>query len=195
MATVCWLKDLYLFFSTETQSPAAGEKRGERHGLPSSTIPVSLFLAVTDRSQFSQLPANLLSPPVHVPPATYEERGEFWRKSLGPRSAGLDLAIAECARRFRFEKETITAVCAELKALSGTVAPGDQVAACRAELASDIGELASRVTPRFTDEELILPHKQDALFAESLKAIQSQTEGHYVWGTAKAWNESGVSVL
>ena len=195
MATVCWLRDMYLFFSKEPQAPAAGEKRGERSALPSPTIPATLFLAVNDRGQFAQLPASLLSPPVYVPASTYQERVEFWNRSLGPKSAGLGLELAECARRFRFEKETIAAVCEELKALPDTVTAADLLAACRAELASDIGELASRVTPRFTDEELILPHKQHVLFAEILKAMQSLTEVHYVWGTAKAWNESGISVL
>ncbi len=62
-------------------------------------------------------------------------------------------------------------------------------------MASDIGELATRVAPRFNNEELILPHKQHVLFAEILKAMQSLTEVHYAWGTGKAWNESGISVL
>lgn len=197
VATVCWLKDMYLFFSQEPAAPAAGEKRAERNAFPASTIPATLFLAVSDRSQFAHVhvPANLLSPPVSVSPATYRERVEFWKKSLGPTSAGLDLAVAECARRFRFEKETIGAVCAELKALPGAVTTADLIAACRAELVSDIGELAGRVTPRFNHEELILPHKQHVLFAEILKAMQSLTEVHYVWGTGKVWNESGISVL
>ena len=195
IATVCWLKDLYLFFGKESAAPAAGEKRGEVNVLPASTIPATVFLAVSDRSELSQLPASVLSPPVYVPPATYPERVAFWKKGLGPKSTGLDLVIAECARRFRFEKETIGTVCRELRALPGAVTAADLVAACRADLASDIGELASRVTPRFNHEELILPHKQHVLFAEILKAMQSLTEVHYAWGTGTAWNESGISVL
>lgn len=195
IATVCWLKDLFLFFSRETAGPAVGEKRGERNALPSSTVPVTLFLAVNDRSQLADLPANLLSPPVSVFPTTYQERVEHWQKSLGPKSRGLVPAIAECARRFRFEKETIDAVCGELKALPGAVTAVNLVAACRAELTSDIGELANPVIPRFNDEELILPHKQHVLFAEILKAMRSLTEVHYGWGTGKVWNESGISVL
>jgi hypothetical protein len=195
VATVCWLKNIYLFFGKEPHVPAAGEKRSEGSGLPALTIPANLFLAVTDRSQVAHVPAGLLSPPVYVAPSTYQERAAFWTRRLGSRAAGLDLAIAECARRFRFEKDTIAAVCGELNALPAPPTPADLVAACRAELVSDIGELASRVTPRFDDEELILPRKQHMLFAEVLKAMQSLTEVHYGWGTAKAWNESGVSVL
>jgi hypothetical protein len=195
IVTVCWLKDIYLFFSAVPAAAAAGEKRSERTPLPASTIPATLFLVVHDRSQLAHLPANVLSPAVDVAPAGYQERVEFWKASLGLQSTGLELAIAECARRFRFEKETIGAVCRALTTLPGAVTAADLIAACRAELTSDIGELASRVTPRFNNEKLILPHKQHLLFAEIVKAMQSLTEVHYVWGTHKVWNEGGISVL
>jgi SpoVK/Ycf46/Vps4 family AAA+-type ATPase len=59
----------------------------------------------------------------------------------------------------------------------------------------DLGELAQQVTPRFKDEKLILPHKQHLQFREVAKAMKSLTRVHYQWGTADAWNESGISVL
>jgi adenylate kinase family enzyme len=196
LATVCWLKDAYLFFSQEPPLAATGDKqRGDRSALPAATIPATLFLAVSDRGQLAQWPTSLLLPAIQVPPATYQQRLECWKGNLGARARRLGPAIAECARRFRFEKETIRAVCAELKEFPGEIAAPDFISACRAELDSDIGELASRVTPRFNNEELILPHKQHVLFAEILKAMQSLTEVHYGWGTARVWNESGISVL
>jgi hypothetical protein len=195
IATVSWLKDLYLFFSKEPATPAAGEKRGDGDVLPASTIPATLFLAINDRSELSRLSAGVISPPVYVPPATYADRVAFWKKGLGAKADRLLPVISECARRFRFEKETIATICGELRALSDRITAGDLISACRAELASDLGELASRVTPRFNDEELILPHKQHLLFDEILKAMRSLTEVHYGWGTGTAWNESGISVL
>jgi len=196
IATVCWLKDSYLFFGKEPSTGAAAEKqRGEPNALPSATIPATVFLAINDRVQLAQCPTHLLTPAVQVPPATYQERVEFWKQDLGTKAAGIGSAISECARRFRFEKETIRAVCAELKELPGKINTPDLMAACRAEVDSDIGELASRVAPRFAHEELILPHKQRVMFAEILKAMESLTAVHYGWGTATAWNESGISVL
>ena len=196
VATVCWLKDSYLFFSNELPTHSGGDKQHqERYTLPSQTIPATLFLSVRERSQLALLPSNLLLPTVHVSPATYAERVAFWKESLGAKARGLKPVIAECARRFRFEKETILAVCEELKELPGKIAAKDFVAACRAELESDIGSLASLVAPRFSNEELILPHPQHLLFEEILKAMRALTEVHYVWGTGKVWNESGISVL
>jgi hypothetical protein len=196
VATVCWLKDSYLFFSKELTTSGADDKNhGRGYTLPSQTIPATLFLAVQERSQLAQLPANLLLPAIHVASATYAERVAHWTANLGSRAKGLEALIAECARRFRFEKETIVAVCEELKELPGEITAEDFVAGCRAELQSDIGSLASLVTPRFSNEELILPHPQHLLFEEILKAMRALTEVHYVWGTARVWNESGISVL
>jgi hypothetical protein len=195
IATVCWLKDMYLFLGRERSVVVTGDGRAERPALPASTIPATLFIAVAEQKELAQLPPSILVAPVHVPAATYGERLEFWKKSLGPKSQELDASIAECARRFRFERETIAAVCRDVDALRGSVTAIDLIAACRAHLATDIGELASAVTPRFDKEELILPHKQHVQFGEILKAMQSLTEVHYGWGTGTAWNEGGISVL
>jgi ATPase family associated with various cellular activities (AAA) len=197
IATLCWLRDAYLFFSKEpaTPQPGAEKHRGEAYTLPSSTIPATLFLAINERTQLSALPSNNLLPAVQVPPSTYEQRVEFWKKNLGTKAKGLAPAIAECARRFRFEKETISAVCQELKELPREITAQDLVSACRAELDTDIGELASRVQPRFEGEKLVLPHQQQLQFDEILKAMQSLTEVHYLWGTGRVWNEGGISVL
>jgi SpoVK/Ycf46/Vps4 family AAA+-type ATPase len=59
----------------------------------------------------------------------------------------------------------------------------------------DAGGLAQPVTPRFRPEELVLPPEQRRQFDEIERAMRSLTEVHYAWGTARAWNESGISVL
>jgi SpoVK/Ycf46/Vps4 family AAA+-type ATPase len=75
------------------------------------------------------------------------------------------------------------------------IAPDDFIAACRAELELDIGELAQKVVPRFHDEKLILPPKQQRHFQEVIQAMNSLTEVHYGWGTAKVWSEGGITAL
>jgi SpoVK/Ycf46/Vps4 family AAA+-type ATPase len=59
----------------------------------------------------------------------------------------------------------------------------------------DIGDLAQRVIPRFHDEQLILPGKQARQFRELIQAMRALTQVHYGWGTAKAWNEAGITAL
>lgn len=195
IATVCWLRDTYLFFSHEPAASTGNKHPSSRQNLPAHTIPAKLFLAIGERDQLAQLPANLLLPALQVRPSTYEERVKLWQEHLGLKAKGLDSVIAETARRFRFEKETIRVVSEGLKRLPKASRAADLVAACRAELDSDLSELASRVAPRFGDEELILPHKQRLQFQEIVKGMESLTEVHYVWGTGKVWNEGGIAVL
>ncbi len=196
LASLCWLRDACLFLAPEWAARAGGDKHGaETPQLPTNTIPAVIFLATSERSQWSHTPANLLLPVVNVPPLTYEERVAYWTKALGKKAKGLEAAINESARRFRYEKETIDTISASLLSLGRKLTKEDLAQACRAELNLDIGELASRVTPRFQNEELILPHKQHLQFEEHVRAMNALTEVHYGWGTAKAWNEGGISIL
>jgi len=195
IATLCWLRDAYLFVDNAAASQNSADKHRPGFALPSTSIEATLFVSVNDRSQLGQIPSRRLLPTVIVEPLLYEERMAYLKRTLGPKAEGLDGAIAECSRRFRYEKETLSAICAELAQIVGQITEADLVAACRAELDTDIGELASRVTPRFDREELVLPRKQHLQFQEHIKAMRSLTEVHYGWGTAKVWNESGISVL
>jgi hypothetical protein len=194
LATLCWLKDVDLFLAQEPFTSV--EKHHNRNeGLPLSSIPATIFLAVGERKQLDHIAPSHLLPIVNIKPLSYTERVAHWKRQLGARAKGSEKSIAEISRRFRYEKETINNICQELKALQGKIEEEDLIAACRAELDMDIGELACLVTPRFEDEEVILPHKQFLQFEEQIKAMRSLTEVHYGWGTARAWNESGISVL
>ena len=132
---------------------------------------------------------------MHAPTFSYAERVAYWKRVLGAKAHGLDAVIGEVSRRFRYEKETIDSVSEGLKRLPRRITEEEFYAECRAELDIDIGELASHVTPRFQREELVLPHKQDLQFAEHVRAMRALTKVHYGWGTARVWNESGISVL
>jgi|APLak6261663543_1056040.scaffolds.fasta_scaffold00138_18 hypothetical protein len=195
VATLCWLKQAALYQPLETICSACGDKTAWTERLPSPLIPVLLFIALEDRRQLSGLPTRRLLPALHVQPLSYEARLAQWKEGLGSKAIGLQKFLSEIARRFRFQQETIANLCTELKALPGSLTETDLLEACRAELDLDIGDLASPVTPRFDREELILPTKQALQFEEHVRAMQALTEVHYGWGAAKAWNESGISVL
>jgi len=196
LATLCWLKGVELFIGQSLISAMSNRKqRPDAPLLPLQSIPINIFLGITERGQVSNIPDHLLLPIVDVPRFSYSERVAHWNHSLGAKADGLDSAISECSRRFRYEKETVSAISKGLRQLPGQILEKDLIEACRAELDLDIGELAQKVTPRFEDEELILPQKQRLQFEEIISAMGSLTEVHYNWGTAKAWNEGGVSVL
>lgn len=196
VGTLCWLRGADLFIPLNSIYHLSSEPRhSSQLPIPSPSIPATVFLALDDRKHLSSLPQNSLLPIVNVRPLSYEERRAEWKRALGAKAKELKACIAEISRRFRYEKELIREIANSLKNTSAIISEKDLVEACRAALDVDVGELAARVTPRFENETVILPPKQEQQFAEHVKAMQSLTEVHYVWGTAKAMNESGISVL
>jgi len=193
LVTLCWLKGLDLWIPRGGGEAKDSEK--SCYWLDLQPIPISLFLGIRDRKQLAPIPSHLLLPRIEVPQLSYRDRIQVWQQELGTANPGLNHTIAECSRRFRYEKGTIHTICTGLQGHKAEISPADLIAACRAELDLDIGELAQAVTPRFEAHELILPPKQQGLFEDIYRAMKSLTDVHYEWGTGKAWNECGISVL
>jgi hypothetical protein len=158
-------------------------------------LPVILYVPVADAAEQAALPREFVQPPLAVPRLGHAERVALWRAALGKRAAAVAPAIDECARRFRYERETIIAIAAALRADRSAITAERMFAACRAEVPLDAGELAQEVVPRFGRDELVLPPVQLQQFDEIHHAMRALTEVHFGWGTGRAWNESGISVL
>lgn len=196
LAGLCWLRGLDLFFDQDVTAVLLGERLRAEGGIAAiAGIPVTMYVSIQERNQLAQLPENHALPPVELPPFTYQQRISHWHECLGAKAVEIEKAITKGSRRFRFPQRTISHIAASLKAHEGPVSETEFIAACMAELNLNIGELAQRVTPRFTHEKLILPYKQDLLFRELITAMKSLTEVHYGWGTARVWNESGIAAL
>lgn len=196
LVTFCWLQNLDLFIPVDTLSSQSCDAQ-HRHAylLSLQSIPVTIFLEIRERNELTHLPNALLLPIVEVPRLSYGDRLQYWQHCLDSTAPHFHREIAECARRFRYERETIRSISEALKSLPQSLSKTTLIAACRAELDLDIGELAQEVKPRFTANSLVLPPKQQTLFQEIYQAMQALTEVHYGWGTARVWNESGISVL
>jgi ATPase family associated with various cellular activities (AAA) len=193
LVTLCWLTGQDLFIPSDRAEAKEGETSRCLQSLQS--MPIAIFLVIRDRKELTHIPSDLLLPIVAVPQLSYGDRVNFWQQTLGTTDPIIADSIAECSRRFRYEKGTIQNICTGLKTLDRDINKTDLIAACRAELDIDIGELAQIVNPRFTAAELVLPPKQQALFDDIYQAMKSLTAVHYEWGTGKAWNECGISVL
>jgi hypothetical protein len=195
LLALAWLLGDALCLPLE-QLPVGGE-RGRVYAAFAAArgTPVTVLLAIRDRSDLNGLPDDLLLPVVSLQPLTYARRAALWRESLDHHGAELDAAISEHARRFRYEPETIRALCDGLNRLQRPPTPSQLLAACRAEVQIDCGDLAQRVEPRFEPDELVLPPDRALQLEEIHRAMVALTEVHYDWGTARAWNEGGISVL
>ena len=142
-----------------------------------------------------QLPQQLTLSRVRLAPMSYDARLARWRLELPSVWASKEgrHALTECARRFRYEGDTIARIASAIRALGHPPSPHDLYGACRADL--ELGDLAQPVTPRFNLKELMLPERQGAQVEQIVIAMGVLTKVHHEWGTARAWNESGLSVL
>ncbi|MEW5787789.1 MAG: ATP-binding protein [Pseudomonadota bacterium] len=163
--------------------------------IPLPGLPLTVFVFVEDRTQARRLPAahtlSLLTPPA----LDYAGRLAHWRTGLADHlgQPGLDGALAEAARRFHFPPAGIERVCATLRCLGRPPQAQDVLAACRGDV--HLGELAQPVDPRFTLDDLLLPPRQAGQIRELVRAAAQVTRVHHEWGTARAWNEGGLSAL
>jgi hypothetical protein len=191
LLTLAWLQGVDVLLQ-----PPASELDGWLGQLAATpSVPVTVYVAVTGATVPSALAPDMALPGLALPPLEHRERVARFQRGLGPKARRLGGAVAEAARRFRFEAETIDDVCQGLRIHSGRIGERELFAACRLAAPMAAGELAQPVAPRFRPEELVLPPPQQRQFEEIERAMRSLTTVHYAWNTARAWNESGISVL
>ncbi|NHZ80791.1 AAA family ATPase [Massilia sp. CCM 8695] len=157
--------------------------------LPLPGLPLTVFVGMQDRAPLRRLGGSLA--PIAVPSLSHAERLACWRRAVPGHADGA--VLTELARRFRYEGTAIARVGAELAALGRAPTHAELLAAARADL--DLGSLAQAVAPRFGLSELMLPPIQAEQVAEIVAAMDNLTRVHYDWGTARAWNEGGLSAL
>jgi hypothetical protein len=181
-----WLRGHAVYVPAASLAGAAGHE-SSLEAPPLRGLPLTVFVGVHDRAELRGLGPTL--PAIVVPALTYAERLAHWQHALP--SAGP--ALPELARRFRYEQTAIARVGRELATLGHPPTSGEMLSAARADL--DLGTLAQAVAPRFALGELMLPAMQAAQIDEIVAAVNNLTRVHYEWGTARAWNEGGLTAL
>ena len=183
-----WLRGHALFIDAATLTdPGAHEHALAPPPLPA--LPLTILIGAADKAALRGLGET--APAIEVPALSYAERLEVWRAEMP--DPALASFLPEAARRFRYEQPAIARVAAELRRLGRPPAVADMLAAARADL--DLGTLAQPVTPRFRRDELMLPPAQSRQVDDIVKAMGNLTRVHYEWGTAKPWNEGGLTAL
>lgn len=183
-----WLRGSALYLPAKLLvDPTAHDGGLEPPPLPG--LPLLVFIGAHERSALHGLGETL--PALEVPPADYGQRLDYWR-GLFP-DTGLAPLLPELARRFRYERTAIERVAGELASLGRLPSASELFTAARADL--DLGALAQPVVPRFSRDELMLPAAQAAQVDELVTAMHNLTRVHFDWGTARAWNEGGLSAL
>ena len=186
----CWLHDVDLVVPEAWQERPAGSEPWFAAALGQ---PVRCYVATGDGA--APLPAAHVTPAFHIPALGYADRVARLEAALGARAPALGGTVREAARRFRLEEMPLARVVRTLRMQPAPPDADELLALCRAEAGSAMGALAQAVEPRFSLDELVLPPRQARQIDTIAGSMRSLTRVHYEWGTARAWNESGLAVL
>lgn len=182
--TLSWLRGAALFIEATLLADDHGHEPPSL-SLPLPALPLLLWVGAQDLNSLKGL-AHL--PALQLPALSYPQRLALWQQQLPGAPA-----LAELARRFRYEQAAIQRVAAEARALPTVPDADGLLALARADL--DLGTLAQPVQPRFELNELMLPGAQAAQVDEIIQAMSNLTRVHHDWGTARPWNEGGLAAL
>ena len=186
-ATEAWLRGAILYLPME----AICDCTDAAIPWPLPALPLTVIVGTTDRTQLRRLPEALRLSETIIPASGFNERLTIWRAHLS--AFADDPVLGEIARRFRYGPDRIASICRDVRHLHDQPTPADVINACRADI--DLGALAQPVTPRFKRADLKLAAKPGALVDNLIHAMRQLTTVHYQWGTAKPWNEAGLSAL
>ena len=195
LATVCWLQGADLLLPEHWHERCC-TGAAEPWVTPVAALPLRWYLPVTDGSSAARgVPSTLLLPAFALPLLDVAGRTERLAAALADSPSALRAAIPEAARRFRLPERPLARAAAAASALGESAGPRELFAVCRAEARLELDGLANAVAPRFGLDELVLPPPQAQQLREIVAAMGALGRVHYEWGTARAWNEGGLSVL
>jgi ATPase family associated with various cellular activities (AAA)/Winged helix domain, variant len=126
-----------------------------------------------------------------------DERRSAWRRALGPIADRLDGHLDEAVAQFDLDEAALSAVRAEL-----VDAPDDDALArslwdaCRAQARPRLEDLALRIEPIATWDDLVLPAQQRATLQEIAAHVRHRARVYEQWGfAAKSARGLGISAL
>lgn len=192
LASLAWLRGFDMLMPPAWLQSLS--ERGAEQLAKVWAVPLRWYVPATDWNHFKSFPAHTLVPPLQIPGLRFDQRVAQFTQGLGADAGDMTGMIEECARRFRFQEQSIARVVETVQA-TGSLNARTLLAACRNEAVSELGNLAQLVTPRFGADDLVLPGPQLRQVKEIMHAMRTLTKVHYDWGTARVWNESGLSVL
>ena len=132
---------------------------------------------------------------------TEQERLQLLRGALAGASLEADCSLEELAAKFRFTPRQIAAACAQARGLTRlegaqAIRRGLLHQCCHQQAVHRLGELASRVPPAYTWEDVVLPEEQKRLMQQACGHIRYQHQVYYGWGIdRKVRYGRGLSIL
>lgn len=129
-------------------------------------------------------------------PAT-AEAAALWRGVLGEHASTLDGQVETTLQQFRFGLDAMRAAATEVRAAlaDGGTTPSLLWDACRVQARPRMEDLAQRIEPRATFEDLVLPTPQLEVLRQIVAAVDARSRVNEDWGFARRTRGLGVTAL
>jgi ATP-dependent 26S proteasome regulatory subunit len=131
-----------------------------------------------------------------VPPLAVHERTAPWRAALGPAAADLDGEVDAVAVQFALTAEAVRAAVEDAAGRQTTIDPHALWDAAREQARPRLEDLAQRIEPCATWDDLVLPEAQRRTLREIVLHVRNRVRVYETWGfAAKSARGLGVSAL
>ena len=137
---------------------------------------------------------------LEVPATSLAEQRLLWQQALEPWSLPLNGQLDSLVSQFNLSANTIQSVCSEVSSQSN----GDSTSSlteqlwdtCRIQTRPQLNDLAQRITPIATWNELVLPAREHQLLREIVAQVRQQAKVYDTWAFAmRGVNGLGISAL
>jgi AAA+ superfamily predicted ATPase len=120
----------------------------------------------------------------------------LWEKALGQAAAGVNGAVDALSAQFRLSAKTIFLTGNLVGAEKSTVQPGDLWDACRSSSRPRLADLAQRIIPSASWDDLVLPELRKQTLRQIASQVRHRMKVYETWGfSAKGRRGLGVSAL
>jgi len=164
-------------------------------------ISAPLLLSVRERRRVG----HALCLTLEVEPPSHQERRQLWTKVLGRLGPALNGAVETVSRQFHVSASVIQAAGVALSTMEGErdgqLLPEQEQAErlweiCRRQARPRLDELAQRIEPSATWEDLVLPEPQRQILQEITMHVRHRHTVYETWGfAAKGSRGLGISAL
>jgi hypothetical protein len=124
------------------------------------------------------------------------EQKALWQHALGAAAERVNGLLDDLAEQFRLSAESISSLGASLVASDGSVDPGRLWNACRSLSRPKLEDLAQRIEPVATWEDLVLPDAQIQVLRQLAAQSRHRMKVYETWGFAERGRRGlGISAL
>jgi len=122
---------------------------------------------------------------VELPPPSYHERLEMWRRALSGAGGGEELDLEALAAKFRFTGGQIRDSAATARSLArgrDFLVTADLYSACRLQSNRNLAALAQKITPRYKWTDIVLPAGRLEQLREICNTLRHRSRVYEDWG-------------